>query len=292
MTLAVRPIAPSEYAAAKAVWDACFVEDAAGYSAYYFAQRTRPEYVFGAFLPNGNMAGALHALPYPLRFGETLKRCAMVAGVATLPAYRHRGIAAALIRAAHEHLAQTGVCAAVLKPDVDFYAQFGYRPFAWHERYRVAAGQLPAPSVALHVPQAAEMLQSYDAFAANYNGMMARTVGDMELLLQETAVLHGEALAAGGAYALVVPEEGGAVAAELVGQDVLPLIAALADRFGSIDFRLPKGMRLPGLPAGEPLRFSMLCPLDAASLLAGTGMKTVDALLAGAQKPNCTLEFC
>ena len=120
MSFTVRPIAPGEYAAAQAVWDVCFPEDAAGYSDYYFQFRTKPAYVLAAFSADGCMAGALHALPYPLRFGGKVKRCAMIAGVATLPEYRHKGIAAALIRAAHARLADEGACAAVLKPDVDF----------------------------------------------------------------------------------------------------------------------------------------------------------------------------
>ena len=205
MSFTVRPITPEEYAAAQAVWDACFPEDAAGYSDYYFACRTKPAYVLAAFLEDGRMAGALHALPYPLCFGTQVKRCAMIAGVATLPEQRHKGIAAALIRTAHARLAQEGVCAALLKPDVDFYAQFGYRPFAWHEQFRVEAGELAVPEPALHTPSAEEMLACYDALAAEYNGMMVRTVRDMELMRKETAVLGGEAFAAGGAYALWPP---------------------------------------------------------------------------------------
>ena len=292
MSFTVRPITPEEYAAAQAVWDACFPEDAAGYSDYYFACRTKPAYVLAAFLEDGRMAGALHALPYPLCFGTQVKRCAMVAGVATLPEQRHKGIAAALIRTAHARLAQEGVCAALLKPDVDFYAQFGYRPFAWHEQFRVEAGELAVPEPALHTPSAEEMLACYDALAAEYNGMMVRTVRDMELMRKETAVLGGEAFAAGGAYALCLAEEGGAELTELVGRNAMPLVYALAARFGAVRFRLPCGARPEGLPKGERMMFSMLCPLNREALLAGSGAESMEELLSGAKKPNCTLEFC
>lgn len=238
------------------------------------------------------MAGALHALPYPLCFGTQVKRCAMIAGVATLPEQRHKGIAAALIRTAHARLAQEGVCAALLKPDVDFYAQFGYRPFAWHERFRVEAGELAAPEPALHTPSAEEMLACYDALAAGYNGMMVRTVRDMELMRKETAVLGGEAFAAGGAYALCLAEEGGAELTELAGRNAMPLVYALAARFGAVRFRLPYGARPEGLPKGERMMFSMLCPLNREALLAGSGAENMEELLSGAKKPNCTLEFC
>lgn len=143
MSFTVRPITPEEYAAAQAVWDACFPEDAAGYSDYYFACRTKPAYVLAAFLEDGRMAGALHALPYPLCFGTQVKRCAMIAGVATLPEQRHKGIAAALIRTAHARLAQEGVCAALLKPDVDFYAQSATGPLRGMSSFGLKRGSSP-----------------------------------------------------------------------------------------------------------------------------------------------------
>ena len=136
------------------------------------------------------------------------------------------------------------------------------------------------------------MLACYDAFAADYNGMMARTERDMALMRQETAVLGGETLAAEGAYALCLPGEDGAELTELAGKDVLPLVSALAARYGAVRFRLPQGMRPQGLPKGETMMFSMLCPLKAAALLAQSGAKSLEELLSGAKKPNCTLEFC
>jgi len=105
----VRPIKQEEYAAAKAVWDRCFPEDAGDYSAFYFTCRTRPEYILAAFSPEGKMIGTLHALPYPLRFGETVKRCALVTGVATLPEYRMRGVAAAMLRRSETWLREKGI---------------------------------------------------------------------------------------------------------------------------------------------------------------------------------------
>ena len=293
MSFTVRPILDAEYAQAREVWDACFPEDAYGYSAYYFARRTAPANVLAAFDGDGAMVGALHAVPYPLRFGDGVKPCAMVAGVATLPAFRHRGVAAALIHAAHARLKENGVCAAVLKPDVDFYAQFGYLPFAWHGCFTVSAGGLDIPVPALHGPDAREMLVCYGDFARQYNGMMARTEGDMALMLEEAFVLGAAAYAAQGAYAIGAPNGDGCFeVSELVGRDSLPLIAALAEKFGKVRFRLPWGAAPDRLPAGERMMFSMLCPLDEAALLEGTGARTIAELLSGEIKPNCTLEFC
>ena len=96
MELTIRHIGADEYGEAKRVWNICFPEDASGYSDYYFARRTRPEYVLAAFY-EGKMIAALHAIPYPIMLGGETKNCVMIAGVATLPEYRHHMAAAQLI---------------------------------------------------------------------------------------------------------------------------------------------------------------------------------------------------
>ena len=284
----IRHIAPGEYELARGLWDACFPEDASGYSEWYFKNKTKREFVLAAF-ENGEMLSALHAIPYGLSFSGKDKRCAMIAGVATLPARRHEGLAGALIRSCHEELRSAGVCAAVLKPDVDFYAQFGYLPFAWHDEYfltrAMAAGM---PKAELHSPSPDEMLAIYGPFAARYEGMMLRSAADMETALEETA-LFGFAACSEGAYALCFPQDNGVYVQELAGNSPLPLVAALAEEYGGATFRLPRGTGLPGLLPERAFMFSMLCPLDEGALVRGTGAKSAAELLSR----NCsTLEFC
>ena len=153
-------------------------------------------------------------------------------------------------------------------------------------------GALPGPLTELHEPAEEEMLQCYRAFAAGYNGMMERTANDMAAIKLETAVLHGGTLADGDAYALCLPGENGAEITELAGTHVLALVRALAARYGTIHFRLPAGARFAGLPEGKRIMFSMLCPLNAELLLAGSGAESLKTLLSEEIKPNCTLEFC
>lgn len=290
MSFTVRPITPEEYAAAQAVWDACFPEDAAGYSDYYLhAARSLRMCLplFGGWAHGGRSARlALSAL---LRHtGETLRDDCRRGNPAGTAAQRHR-------RCIDPH----GACApctggrvrGLAKTGCRFYAQFGYRPFAWHERFRVEAGELAAPEPALHTPSAEEMLACYDALAAGYNGMMVRTVRDMELMRKETAVLGGEAFAAGGAYALCLAEEGGAELTELAGRNAMPLVCALAARFGAVRFRLPYGALPEGLPKGERMMFSMLCPLNREALLAGSGAESMEELLSGAKSQTARWNF-
>jgi predicted acetyltransferase len=291
VSFTLRHIRKEEYETARMLWDVVFPPDAFGYSAYYFKNRTKPEYILAAF-DGDRMVGDLHAVPYPLRFGKTVKPCAMVAGVSTLPEYRHRGIAGSLIRYAHEELRANGVAAALLKPDVDFYAQFGYFPFAYHDEYALSAAQAaPMRKNALCEPDPTGMFAIYDAFAAGFAGMMDRNLHDMALYLEE-AKLAGFAVTDGEAYALCGVTEDGVEASELVGRNLLPLVAALAERYGKIRFRLPASMRVEGLEPASRMMFSMLCPLDEQQLLEGTGVGDVDALLKGEIGPCCTLEFC
>lgn len=292
MKTEIRRITDAEYGQARGLWDVCFPEDANGYSQYYFARRTKPEYVLACFA-DGVMAGDLHAIPYPLLFGKSIKPCAMIAGVATRPEYRHRGIASALIREAHKQLLEAGTAAAVLKPDVDFYAQFGYVPFSWHDEYTLCARDAERfpQNAALYTPDAAGLLSIYGAFAKGYVGMMARSLRDMELYLEENALAPG-AVCDGENYALYTPEEGAARIYELAGKTPVRLAAALARSCGEASFSLPAGHGACGLKSTGTEMFSMLCPLDEKKLLEGTGAGDTQSLVGGKCGVCCTLEFC
>lgn len=292
MKTEIRHITAGEYDAARELWDICFPEDANGYSAYYFSRRTKPEYVLAAFA-DGVMAGDLHAIPYPLRFADSVKPCAMVAGVATRPQFRHMGIASALIREAHRELGLAGAAAAVLKPDVDFYAQFGYLPFSWHDEYTLRGDEAAgfAGKGGLIAPDASRMLRIYDSFAKGYMGMMARDVRDMELYLEENA-LSGSAACDGENYALYYRGENGAEIYELAGKSPVRIAAAVARECGAASFSLPAGYDAGGLVRENTQMFSMLCPINEKKLIEGTGAGTLKDLLEGKNGTCCTLEFC
>ena len=200
--------------------------------------------------------------------------------------------AAQLITACHAEQKQKGTAAAILKPDVNFYAQFGYIPFAWHDEYRlpwIDAG-IPAP---IHETTAEEMLKIYSAFSADYIGMMARTEQDMEIYLEGARKLGEYAYSDGKAYALLNETDYGADIYELAGADTAGLLSSLAEEFGALTFRLPRDT-IPSLPAmriGE-IMFSMICPLNEDILLKNTGAQTTEELASGEYGRVCTLEFC
>lgn len=291
MELTIRHITNDEYSEAQRLWDICFPEDASGYSDFYFARRTKPEYVLAAFY-EGRMIAALHAVPYPISLGGKVKPCVMIAGVATLPEYRHHFAAARLIEACHEEQRALGTAAAILKPDVNFYEQFGYMPFSMHGEYSlpwIEAG-MPAP---IHEAEPEEMLKIYNEFAEGYIGTMVRTREYMEISLEEAKVSGGYAFSSGKAYALLTETEYGADVYELVGTEPEGLLSSLAEEFGALTFRMPAGayVNLPAMRTGD-IMFSMICPLNEEKLLEGTGAASTEELISGDFPPVCTLEFC
>ncbi len=291
MMLSIRHINADEYDTAREIWDECFPEDANGYSAYYFDKRTRHENVLAAF-DGEAMVAALHAVPYKMRIGDTLKNAVMVSGVATREKYRNLGIASRLINACHDEQRELGIAAAVLKPDVNIYEKLGYVPFALHDEYRLNWLDAGYPA-AMHEPSADELVRIYTEYSMQYAGMMVRDRADMEAYLQEVRVCDGYAYSTGEAYALLNPTEYGADIYELAGRDMHALINALAEEFGNVTFRLVRGAapNTAAVKTGECV-FSMICPLNETLFMENTGAKCVRELINGELFPINTLEFC
>lgn len=293
MNILTRPIFKDEYDMARVVWNTCFPEDATGFSDYYFAERTSAKYVLGAFDATGTMLGALHMLPYPLYFFDKSKPCAMIAGVATLPQYRHQGIASLMINHAHKLLKDQGVCAALLKPDVDFYAQFGYAPFAWQRWYSLPSSAFSSTSDAIIThPSPASLLKIYNNFRQGYNGMMVRTRKYMQLLIKEQNAYGSFSYQSKTAYAAgFVDESDNIILSELVGTNIMPLLASLSREHKSIEFRLPANDGSLGALPYTRQYFNMICVLDEAMLLEALPVNSLSELFSNDAMPINGLEF-
>ena len=128
----IRIIKQSEYDDAKRVWRLCFPDDSDEFIDYYFARRTSPELILGAFSRCGELIGTLHLLPREISFLGHPKRICFVAGVGTVPSMRHKGIASAMFEAAYPLMKKRGFCASILQPfNVGFYERLGYEPFVY-----------------------------------------------------------------------------------------------------------------------------------------------------------------
>jgi len=209
---------------------------------------------WGCFADDGDMMACIINNDFTVRFDGHLVKMGGIGGVATLPEYRMRGVAAAMLRRSETWLREKGIAAAVLKPDADIYGPFGYRPFGWHDLYRVEAAVLSEEMPAeLFVPDAKHMLRCYEKFAKNYNGMMVRTEADMENILLEAKAAGGKVIAAPGAYGVLYEGKTEDSLSELAGDDILPFLAALS-RAGKSLPRCDEGSICASSASCQPFR--------------------------------------
>lgn len=278
----LRPIKQEEYSGAKHVWEMCFEGDKGAFSDYYFKRRTSWKNVLAAFSPSGDMMGALHILPYRADFFGREKRCALIAGVATLERYRNKGVAAALMSFAEKRMLADGILAATLQPfKFSFYQRFGYSVFVRRREYEWNGKNSERAVFPANRIEPERMLDIYRSFMRDQNGFLIRTESDCRLLLEESRACGGIAAMIGNAYALGERLEGGVIhITELAGQrgDAMALIKALTE--GCARIYAPWPLNREGLEgAKEPLKpFNMIKILSAGAFFDDIPIKSAEGL--------------
>lgn len=267
----VRFIRGEEYPAARGIWNVCFPEDAGAYGDYYFAKRTRPEWVVGAFEGSRLMA-CLHIIPEIITVGEDELPVGMIAGVGTLPEYRKRGLAAELLAFAKEYLRGQGAYGAMLQPvDTAYYISSGFAPYCVKGNYLISHGEGSFEEGA--APE--ELLGIYRRYAAGYDGMRARGPEEMALLMEEWRLTGCRLAVKEGAYAAYYIKDGMAHTTELAGEEPLPLLRAIAAAEGGVRCELPLAQSAIGEKTGERV-FTMMAWLKEPR----------------ETRPVCSLEYC
>ena len=269
MNLTIRSISHEEYeTSAKQVWDACFPEDGKAFIDYYFAKRSAPENVLAAFCGN-RMVGDLHILKKRVRFFDTVKDIAFIAGVGTVPEFRKHGVAARLLEAVVPFALKNGWSAAMLQPfSFEFYQKFGYEPFAYRQEC-VFYPQGTRRDLEVHPPEPLQMLEIYRAYTAPYAGTFERSEEDFALLLEEAEICQDLVMAAADSYAWGRIDEDKIVLYELAGQNTQSLLKALAQKYGRpVCFALPADHIWPG-NQGKCSPFNMIRVLDKDAFMKG-----------------------
>ncbi len=112
----------------KHIWKVCFDDDD-DYIGLYFSQRYRAENTL-VHSEAGRAVAMMTLLPVAIVTPEKVYEGRYVYAVATLPAFRGRGIASALTRRAGLHMKENGTDLAVVVPAAsglfDFYTRQGY----------------------------------------------------------------------------------------------------------------------------------------------------------------------
>ena len=125
------------------------------------------------------LVSVLTAVPLTIRIGARAVPCYGIAGVATLPEYRRRGLASELLRATVDALRAAGVPLAILQAfDHKFYRKHGWETVGYLPQIRLAPAQLPrynAPPLRRAYPDDHEaVMRLYDACGARYTGSLVR----------------------------------------------------------------------------------------------------------------------
>lgn len=273
----LRLINPCEYGEAEDIWSDCFPGDGGEFCDYYFRNRTAAENVLAAF-DGGHMIAALHMLPYPVAVGSHEKRLGFISGVSTLPEYRRRGVASALLREARRCLAARGCCAAVLQPfEVAFYAENDYLPMVSLDWYSLKACGIKSSS--LEIPTAGRARRAYLDYVEGCDVYGIRDEEYFSRLIEEY-VLLGVAASIGDAYALGYAHDDMLELDEFVGANSgESLLCALAEEYREVRFPMPAGRKAPCGRLTETQVFNMIYPFDLDGLLGGTGFSTLDEFL-------------
>lgn len=214
----------------KQLWKNCFLGDEKEFISYYFHERRKNENTYCAFLNEENAEGSmqspismLHIIPmhFIMKSARSYKTYTVpvgfIAGVATAPEYRRKGIANALLRAAEENY-RGHFAALILSPANEiFYSHAGYETISYRSIHVIEksdffkANGLNFNNSTSKKPKAHEIKAIYDRFMSDdlvIKGGFSKTAysirseSKFEILLHEYIIDGGIALSNRGAYAL------------------------------------------------------------------------------------------
>ena len=191
--------------ALKELWKLCFDEDQ-GFLDWFFENRFLPDYC-PVFEEGGEIVAALHSLPVYISLRDSILPCAIVAGVATHPSFRGRGLMHKLFAFYMNRLRADGIPLIAHRPvNLEVYRSAGHLP-ACDSRYVSLTASDPRPAaddcLEWNIPNHyAQLYRCYNRFAQRYSGMVQRSYADMVLK-------SGDYIASGAKCVVALDEEGG-----------------------------------------------------------------------------------
>lgn len=255
---------------AKKLWSICFPEDSNEFIDYYFEERTTIENIICAYAEEKPVA-MLHIIPHSFKFAlddSRFERIGFIAGVATHPEYRGRGIANKLLGAADAVLKEREIRAAMLSPfRASFYEKAGYEVLSNRRIYEVSKETFRAehdskrslllktmllktmlsktiskdePEYCLNENVKSVLAGIYNDFMIGHLGYAHRDAGFFETLIREYKLENGFMLTNDDCYALGYRDDGKLILNEFAYRSrskAYSFIAQLLEKFDSI--RIP-----------------------------------------------------
>lgn len=190
----VRLAAPADFGFVKHAWTTCF-DDPEKFVSWNFTRNYMPENTLIAEA-DGRPASNMQLMPYRICLNGTVWKGSYISGVATLPAYRHRGLVRELFAAAFPLMQKRGIPVSLLVPfDYGFYEKFGYRECY---KKKTALPCIP-PAHCSGLRQIsdqliAELNRIYLAAMLDKNGYVLRSPKDWQLILEDIIENSGGAV--------------------------------------------------------------------------------------------------
>ena len=259
----IRILDKTEYELSKELWLDCFPEDDSAFVDFYYAKRSKPEYVLGAFFDDDPTPKAMmHLIPMKMGFSNGINDICFVAGVCTKPELRGRGVCSRLFERAFGLMTVRGFDAAVLQPfEEGFYKRFGFGTFIFRDEYRLSAERLKALVREYDTPVEPDpilLAEMYSGFMSPYSGCSLRGAEYFRSFIEEFsmpgAVLNVTRNGCCAGYA----ENGVFFAHELFFSDGADPFSLLPPGFAEYSFPLPAGFPIPYDVYPERRGFSMI----------------------------------
>lgn len=279
------------------IWRKIFA-DSQSFASWFFSERFVPYYT-AVWEEGGRIACVSHALPVHVRVRGAILPAALIAGVATLPEYRGRGIMRATLAAQMRHLRELGIPLVVHRPEnFAIYRSLCHYPVA-DKAFLTLPSTAPRPmmpsgyvATIIEPESALDVLYSlYSRASQRYGSCMARSFADFALKYRDyaadgvncaVAYYEGEAIC----YAFYSQTTPDIECPEVMAKDkmaydaLVAYIASIAE--GDVTFALPPDAYAPdGLPAGAKLN---VAPRTAGCIT------DVRAVLRALNKEGLTLE--
>lgn len=175
---------PQDRAELKDLWQLCF-QESQPFLDWFFANRFLPAYC-PVYREGGVIQAALHGLPAHVRVRDRIAPCVIIAGVATHPDFRGRGLMRGLLGYYLPYLGRLGVPLVTHRPvALGTYASAGHFPVS-DSRYLSLAPDAPRPTEdpCQQVPlleRASELYGCYQRFATGYSCILSRSYADFLL---------------------------------------------------------------------------------------------------------------
>ena len=271
-TIKIRNLKPYEYELSKSLWMECFPEDGREFVDWYYAERSKPEYVLGAFADDDvKPVSMMHILPMRMRFAGADTTVGFVAGVCTAPKLRGKGLCSELFEHAFKIMRDRGYSASVLQPfDTSFYERYGYKSFIKRRVYSLSdecANQFgrmtdEQKSHWNNNPDPILMLEMYNRFTKDFSGCSLRTEEYFNGLINEYSLPGAMLIISENACCAGYSDNDSFYAYELYFDDPADIARVLPKGYKKYVLPVPVTTVLPQFESFFIEEFSMLKPLS------------------------------